>query len=100
MKDFPLPGLIQNQRLKLDYQMVRIDGENVSLNRRQTCVLKVLQNTPVPLTTSMLLDRVDAMMNTRTTSFNRVSAIFKLNKAVFRRCIKRENNRYSLKDDI
>ena len=99
LKDFPLPDLINDQRLKLNYQMIRIDGEDVSLNKRQTCVLKILQNTPVPLTTSILLERVDGMMHTFT-SYIRVSEIFKSNRAVFQRCIKRENNRYSLKDDF
>jgi len=42
---------------------------------------------------------VDAMMNTVTSNI-RVSEIFKSNRAVFQRCIKRENNRYSLKDDL
>ena len=99
LKDFPLPLLIEDQRLKLDYQMVRIDGEDVSLNRRQTCVLKVLQNTPVPLTTSMLLYKVDAMLNT-ITSYTKVSEIFKNNKHVYTSCLLVENRLYSLKDNF
>ena len=99
MNNFPLPELIEDQRLKLDYQMVRIDGEDVLLNKRQACALHVLLNAPVPLTSSMLLETVDAMMNTVTSNI-RVSEIFKSNRAVFQRCIKRENNRYSLKDDF
>jgi hypothetical protein len=97
--DFPLPELIEDQKLKLDYQMVRIDGADVLLNKRQTYALKVLQYAPASLTSSMLLERVDGMMNTVTSNI-RVSEIFKSNRAVFQRCIKRENNRYSLKDDF
>ena len=99
MNDFPLPELIEDQKLKLDYQMVRIDGADVLLNKRQTYALKVLQYAPASLTSSMLLERVDGMMNTVTSNI-RVSEIFKSNRAVFQRCIKRENNRYSLKDDF
>ena len=99
LNGFPLPELLEDQRLKLDYQMVRIDGADVLLNKRQTYALKVLQYAPASLTSSMLLERVDGMMNTVTSNI-RVSEIFKSNRAVFQRCIKRENNRYSLKDDF
>ena len=99
MKNFPLPELIEDQRLNLNILMVKIDEEHVPLNERQAHTLNVLQNAQTSLTSSILLERVDGMMNT-VTSYSRVSEIFKSNRAVFQRCIKREHNRYSLKDDF
>jgi hypothetical protein len=99
LNNHSLPKVDEGQILNIENLTVKICGEVVRVNERQAYLLLVLQNSDVPLTTSFLLSRLDAMLNT-ITSYTKVSEIFKKNKLVYNSCILVENRLYSLKDNF
>ena len=94
-----LPEVDEGKILNIENLTVKIGEKEVPVNKRQAFLLKVLQDSRVPLSSSLLLSTVDGLLNT-CTSYTKVSEIFKHNKFVYESCILLEDRRYSLKDNF
>ena len=99
LNNYKLPEIDGGKIVNIEKLTVKIGEEEVPINERQAFLLKVLQDSRAPLSTSLLLSRVDGLLNT-CTSYTKISEIFKNNKVVYKSCILVEGRRYRLKDNF
>ena len=99
LNNHTLPEVDEGKILNMENLTVKIGEEEVPVNKRQAFLLQVLQNSRVPLSSSLLLSRVDGMLGT-CTSYTKISEIFKHNKVVYKSCLLVKDRRYSLKDNF